>query len=601
MDDYIPEILRDKSAVNFAQSITQLEFLGLIKCSKISKVLPTSYLLLDLSSRPECQNSNSEWLLNGASHSVDIQLTNGEKWNVSYLISNTSWFYIFLWISRVSLFLFIILAWYLIKRFLDIKINLEREKVTSMKKVYEVSSQVAHDIRSPLSALNMVMATIVSLSEDERVIIRSAIQRINDIANDLLQKGKNENSFVKDRSAFQKNELTKELIPALVEVLVSEKRMQYRECSDLSIDIETKDCFGAFGLVNSVDFKRVLSNLVNNAVESFENQSGKVLVKVQKINNQVNVSVIDNGKGIPHHILEKLGKEKISYGKELSFNSGNGLGLYHAKQLVELQGGKFEIFSTVGTGTSVSILINLVDSPSWFANTIDLTNKTIFVSLDDDISIHQIWGSRFNALGIDNIVLKQFQSGKAFVNFITENLSDIVKMRFLVDYELVNQFKSGLDIIEEFDLAKNSILVTSRYEEGSIQRRSASIGLKILPKSLAGFVPFKIDSEKIKYDIVLLDDDQLIRLTWEMKARKNNKSILCFASTIELWANLDKLDKNSIFYIDVHISEIENGEDISKELFKLGFLNLYLATGFEADQFAHVTWVKGVVGKNPIC
>jgi len=29
-------------------------------------------------------------------------------------------------------------------------------------------------------------------------------------------------------------------------------------------------------------------------------------------------------------------------------------------------------------------------------------------------------------------------------------------------------------------------------------------------------------------------------------------------------------------------------------------LNLYLATGYDSDQFPHVTWIKGVVGKNPV-
>ena len=59
------------------------------------------------------------------------------------------------------------------------------------------------------------------------------------------------------------------------------------------------------------------------------------------------------------------------------------------------------------------------------------------------------------------------------------------------------------------------------------------------------------------------------------------------------------LTSYNIFYIDVHLSDNENGEQVTKELFELGFKNLYLATGFEVDQFSHITWIKGVVGKSP--
>jgi len=41
-------------------------------------------------------------------------------------------------------------------------------------------------------------------------------------------------------------------------------------------------------------------------------------------------------------------------------------------------------------------------------------------------------------------------------------------------------------------------------------------------------------------------------------------------------------------------------QDIAKNLFELGYKNLYLATGYEPDQFSHVTWVKAIVGKDVV-
>jgi signal transduction histidine kinase len=466
--------------------------------------------------------------------------------------------------------------------------------------ILDVSKQVAHDIRSPLSALNMVMTTLTTLPEDERILVRNAISRINDIANNLLQKGKQENLSLNSQSNSIENNLTVELIPVLVDMLVSEKRMQYREFSGLNIEVELRDSFGAFSLINSAQLKCVLSNLVNNAVESFEKQVGCVLISVVKINRHVVISITDNGKGIPAHLIEKLGKEQLSFGKDASDKSGSGLGLYHAKQTILHLGGSLEILSTEGKGTTISIKLNLADSPLWFTDRIDLTDKNLVISLDDDLSVHQIWASRLNIIANDKIIHKQFQSGEVFKKFVQEKLDDVNKIQFLIDYELLSQGKTGLDIIEELDISQNSILVTSRYEEASIQERAGVIGLKVLPKSLAGFVPFEIKEAKIKYDIILLDDDQLVRMTWEIKAKQKGKSILSLASTSELWAIVGELDKENVFYIDVHLSKSENGEQVTKELFKLGYLNLYLATGYDSDQFPHVTWIKGVVGKTPV-
>ncbi len=64
--------------------------------------------------------------------------------------------------------------------------------------------------------------------------------------------------------------------------------------------------------------------------------------------------VSDNGKGIPSHILARLGEHGISYGKK-GTESGSGLGIYHAKKTVEEWGGKFEVRSREGIGTAIEI------------------------------------------------------------------------------------------------------------------------------------------------------------------------------------------------------------------------------------------------------
>lgn len=369
-------------------------------------------------------------------------------------------------------------------------------EVSKARAVEAVSKQVAHDIRSPLSALTMVMGTLKDLPEEKRILIRNATQRINDIANDLLQKKQADKSPQKSlklavKENPQKSVATVEFIPAILDVLVSEKRIQYRELSGVEILIDLRDSFGAFARIRSDDLKRVISNLINNAVEAFDGKNGSVLVSIRKLSTDglVEVTVKDNGKGIPDHILNRLGYEQISHGKSDSSQSGSGIGVYHARQTIISFGGQFDIKSGPVTGTTIIMKFPIAKGPDWFLEAIDLKSKTTLVSLDDDETIHQIWAGRLQSKGLSEIEHIRFQSGEIFTRYFQSNLSQMSKTLYLVDYELLNQPKTGLDLIEDLGLGKCAVLVTSRYEEKDIQQRASRIGLKILPKSLAGFVP----------------------------------------------------------------------------------------------------------------
>jgi hypothetical protein len=75
---------------------------------------------------------------------------------------------------------------------------------------------------------------------------------------------------------------------------------------------------------------------------------------------------------------------------------------------------------------------------------------------------------------------------------------------------------------------------------------------------------------------------------------------LCFSTREELFSRLQEIDKSCPFYVDENLGNGVKGEAVTKELFDLGFENLHLATGYPAEQFKHVTWVKSVVGKDPV-
>ena len=73
-------------------------------------------------------------------------------------------------------------------------------------------------------------------------------------------------------------------------------------------------------------------------------------------------------------------------------------------------------------------------------------------------------------------------------------LYDIKIQRILIDYELLGFVETGLDLIEKLNLRDQAILVTSRYEESKIREKAKDMGIKIIPKSFAPYIPITIEN-----------------------------------------------------------------------------------------------------------
>ncbi|MCI5072835.1 HAMP domain-containing histidine kinase [bacterium] len=443
----------------------------------------------------------------------------------------------------------------------------------------KIASQVAHDIRSPLTALNVVSKDLASLSENSRVLLRSSIHRIQDIANNLVSQSSEK---VKEKESIEKQNLESNLLLPIIEEIVSEKRYQLRSRAGVNVTLDGEKAYGLFAKVNDSSLKRIISNLINNSVEAFDD-SGEVVVTVsdnEKNNTEVLLSIKDNGKGISKDILPKLAQRGISFGKDTNKESGSGLGLYHAKNNIEQWGGRFLIESEEGKGTEVKLYLPKAKAPTWFVPAIHLKGIKNIVILDDDESIHQVWDRRLRKY-IDKyaINLQHARSPEDFKK-LTEGQKSLL---CLCDYELLGFEDTGLDLIEDNGLEDVSILVTSRYAEEKVQERCEKMGVKLIPKTSADLVPFNVEEvqRKTQYDAVLIDDDPLIHSVWKMRVRDTDKSILMFEDPKVFYQKVDEISKQTPIYIDQNLSDGQLGTEVAKTIASLGFKKLYLATGEE--------------------
>jgi signal transduction histidine kinase len=100
-------------------------------------------------------------------------------------------------------------------------------------------------------------------------------------------------------------------------------------------------------------------------------------------------------------------------------------------------------------------------------------------------------------------------------------------------------------------------------------------------------------------DAVLVDDDALVRRTWELAAARAGKRLRSFASVDALLGAAPGLDRALPVYVDSDLGGGVRGEQEALKLHALGFRELYVATGRDPGAFSGLSHLKGVRGKTP--
>jgi signal transduction histidine kinase len=169
------------------------------------------------------------------------------------------------------------------------------------------------------------------------------------------------NKYVVNAQKIQENKINSKVFFKDIEKEYLIKRTQMPQKLDILFKYYQMDDLNITNDLSTIVY-RSINNFVQNAVEAtYEN--GTIVLKAELNDHEFDrprfeISITDSGKGIPKHILKKLGSEKLSNGKEhFENNSGSGIALFHAKS--DLQKHKCELLieSDLNKGTKIRILI----------------------------------------------------------------------------------------------------------------------------------------------------------------------------------------------------------------------------------------------------
>jgi two-component system, sensor histidine kinase RegB len=148
-----------------------------------------------------------------------------------------------------------------------------------------------------------------------------------------------------------------------LEYLLEEIINSFKETSSKIIELNVENDINKINIRRSPEIIYGLRNFIGNAVKFSKT---KVKIYLKSDNNSIEIKINDDGPGIPEDIIDKIGEPYIkSKSKELSSNSGLGLGTFLGKTLLERQNAKlkFKRNSELGGG-----LVIIGWSPKNFTN-----------------------------------------------------------------------------------------------------------------------------------------------------------------------------------------------------------------------------------------
>jgi signal transduction histidine kinase len=108
---------------------------------------------------------------------------------------------------------------------------------------------------------------------------------------------------------------------------------------------------------------QVVLNLIKNASQALPENGGDITIETSATATDLRIAVTDNGHGIPDEIVEKIWEPFFTTKK---VGSGSGLGLSTCKKIIEAHGGRIDLTTAVGKGTTFTIVMPVTPPKSLY-------------------------------------------------------------------------------------------------------------------------------------------------------------------------------------------------------------------------------------------
>ena len=223
------------------------------------------------------------------------------------------------------------------------------EKTNKLKEQFIAS--ISHEMRTPMNAIlgmsNLVLQTKMNQEQFNYISsIKNSSELLLGIVNDILQISSIQNGKIKfEYDVFDLHDLLANLI-SVMQYKVFEKNLEFT--------LEVNPTIPRYLIGDKLRLNQILYNLVGNAIKFTD--EGHIRIKVEELNDSngtwhIQFMVEDTGIGIPGDKIGVIFETFTRIRTKERIYEGTGLGLSISKNLIEYQGGKIWVESTVGEGS----------------------------------------------------------------------------------------------------------------------------------------------------------------------------------------------------------------------------------------------------------
>jgi len=217
----------------------------------------------------------------------------------------------------------------------------------SNEELVNFANMVAHDVRAPLRSINSFTTLLERdlkncskpYNPEFLEFIKQAVSNLDELTNDLLDYAKSDDNSVEDER-LSLNQTMKMVLLNLTDTINTTKAEIVLPNSDF------------FVKGKKLQLIQLFQNLIGNGLKYQSGQeTPKVEIQAEGVENKIRISVIDNGIGISQGNLKKIFEpfKRLHNSNEYK---GSGIGLATCKKIIDRLGSEFYVSSELGVGST---------------------------------------------------------------------------------------------------------------------------------------------------------------------------------------------------------------------------------------------------------